>query len=59
MKRLMTVAACALLAVSCTPQKPKPAAGAVKFNTDLPMTEFMGHVVDPASFMYWKSSGRS
>ena len=55
MRHLMTVVACGLLAVSCSPQK--PAAGAAKFNTDLPMTEFMGHFVDPAAFMYWKNSG--
>ena len=56
MKRLIAVAACALLATSCS-QKPAAPASGVKFNTDLPMTEFMGHVVDPASFTYWKGSG--
>ncbi len=59
MKRLITLAACAalpvgLLLASCTP---KPAETTVKFNTELPMNEFMGHVVDPASFAYWKGSG--
>lgn len=57
MKRVITVAACVALVAACSPQKPKPAAGAVKFNTDLPMTELMGHVVDPGAFMYWKGSG--
>jgi hypothetical protein len=42
---------------ACQQKPAAPAAGAVKFNTDLPMTEFMGHVVDPAAFMYWKNSG--
>ena len=56
MKRLIAVVACALLAASCTQKKPA-ATAEVKFNTDLPMTEFMGHVVDPAAFMYWKNSG--
>ncbi len=63
MKRLISLAACAALPVSlllaCTAQKPVETAGAnAKFNTDaLPMAEFMGHVVDPASFAYWKGSG--
>jgi hypothetical protein len=60
-KRLMTLAACAALLTACSPQKPAtptPAAeGAVKYNTDLDMKEFMGHVIDPASFGYWKGSG--
>lgn len=47
------------LLAGCQPRPAaKPAASATpKFNTDLPMTEFMGHVVDPAAFMYWKHSG--
>lgn len=66
LKRLLTLAACAALPLSlvlaCSPRKPAqpPAAAAAqaKFNTDaLPMPEFMGHVVDPASFAYWKGSG--
>lgn len=59
LKRLITLAACAalpaaVLLAGCTP---KPAETSVKFNTELPMKEFMGHVVDPASFVYWKGSG--
>jgi len=57
------LAAAALLA-ACSPQKQaaKPQAGQAlspmaKLNTDLPMDEFMGHMVDPAAFMYWKGSG--
>ena len=53
------VAIAALLA-GCQPKPAAPKAEASatpKFNTDLPMTEFMGHVVDPAAFMYWKGSG--
>ena len=59
MKRLITLAACAALLVACSPQKPaQTAAGGVKYNVDaLPMPEFMGHVVDPAAFAYWKGSG--
>lgn len=59
MKRVITVAACMAALAACSPQKeaaPK-ASAQPKFNTDLPMTEFMGHVVDPAAFMYWKGSG--
>lgn len=70
MKRLITIAACAALPVAlllgCSPQKPATTtttttaavAGAAKYNIDaLPMPEFMGHVVDPAAFAYWKASG--
>ena len=63
LKRIVTLAACAvlpiLLTLACSPQKPAaPAGPQPKFNTDaLPMPEFMGHVVDPASFAYWKGSG--
>jgi hypothetical protein len=57
-KSLFAVAACAALLTGCSPGKPAaPKAGEPKFNTDLPMTEFMGHFVDPAAFMYWKGSG--
>ena len=61
MRKLVSLAAIAAVLAACSPQKPAPKAGeisaAAKFNTDLPMTEFMGHVVDPAAFMYWKGSG--
>lgn len=63
MKRLAPIIAAAALLAACSPQKEaaqKAAAGgpvATRFNTDLPMAEFMGHVVDPAAFMYWKGSG--
>jgi hypothetical protein len=57
-KSLFAVAACAALLTACSPGKPAaPKAGEPKFNTDLPMTEYMGHFVDPAAFMYWKGSG--
>ena len=55
MKLIVTVTACAALLAACSPQKP-PAAAA-KFNTSLPMTEFMDHVIDPAAFAYWHGSG--
>lgn len=55
------LAAVAALLAGCQPTKPAApkaeASATPKFNVDLPMTEFMGHVVDPASFMYWKGSG--
>lgn len=62
MKRYLTLAAAAAMLAACSPHKPaQPAAAApstpAKFNTDLPMDELMGHVVDPASFTYWKGSG--
>lgn len=70
MKRLYAAAAAstflaAALLAACSPQKTaQPKAGGpiqlspmAKLNTDLPMDEFMGHVVDPAAFVYWKGSG--
>ena len=60
LRRIITLAAIALLAAACSPKAPDKLAKApseAKFNTDLPMTEFMGHFVDPAAFMYWKGSG--
>lgn len=59
LKHLFLFAACAALLTACSPAKPAgPKISAqAKFNSDLPMTEFMGHFVDPAAFMYWKASG--
>jgi hypothetical protein len=62
LKRLITFAAAAALLTACSPKEAaKPAApqlsAQAKFNTDLPMDELMGHVVDPAAFAYWKGSG--
>jgi hypothetical protein len=62
LKSYFAVAACAVLACACTQQKPAPKAEATaaaqpKYNTSLPMDELMAHVVDPASFVYWKGAG--
>lgn len=58
MKTILALTACAALLTACSPGKPAgPKAGDAKFNSDLPMTEFMGHVVDPAAFLYWDNSG--
>lgn len=59
MKRILTAAACAALPLSLLLAcQPKPPANPAKYNIDaLPMPELMGHVVDPASFAYWKGSG--
>ena len=62
LQRFATFAALAVLACACSPQKAAAPKGAAlspmaKLNTDLPMTEFMGHVVDPAAFTYWGGSG--
>jgi hypothetical protein len=57
---LVAPLALAALLAGCQPKPVAPKAAATaapKFNTDLPMTEVMGHVVDPAAFMYWKGSG--
>jgi len=56
-KLILTTAACALLVSGCAPNKPAAPPAPAKFNTDLPMTEFMDHVIDPASFAYWHGSG--
>jgi hypothetical protein len=63
-KQLFVFAAATALLAACTPAKPPPqkapaatTAAQAKFNTDLPMPELMGHMVDPAAFMYWKGSG--
>jgi hypothetical protein len=62
LQRRITLALVATLGLvtACSPSAPgktPKAAAEVKVNTDLPMTEFMGHFVDPAAFMYWKGSG--
>ena len=62
---LFGAAACAALLAACSPQKAsEPKAGAAvtlsanaKLNSSLPTNEFMAHVVDPASFIYWGGSG--
>ena len=57
----MTFAFVAALIAACSPQKPAAgraaAAGQPRFDTSLAMNEFMGHVVDPAAFAYWRGSG--
>lgn len=62
MKRFTIVAAsAAALLAACSPQKqaaaPIAAPAPVKFNTSLPVDELMAHVIDPASFVYWKGAG--
>lgn len=58
MKQFLVLVACAAALAACSPKGPAAkGAGEPKFNSDLPMTEFMGHVVDPAAFLYWSNSG--
>jgi hypothetical protein len=62
LKRFTIAATCgAALLAACSPQKkaaaPTPPPAPVKFNTSLPVDELMAHVVDPASFVYWKGAG--
>ena len=58
MKRLITFAACAALLTACSPQTAQTPPSPARYDTaSLDMKEFMGHVVDPASFAYWKGSG--
>lgn len=55
------IAAAGLALAGCNPPTQvaavEPEAEQAKFNTDLPLNEFMGHVVVPAADMYWKNSG--
>lgn len=53
----MTIAATAALLTACSQAPGGGGAGEPQFNTDLPMSEFMLHFVDPAAFMYWRGSG--
>jgi hypothetical protein len=59
LKQYFVLAACAAALAACSPQSPSATkvSASAKFNADLPMSEFMGHFVDPAAFMYWKNSG--
>lgn len=60
---ISTAALCAALASACSPGKSAApttvaaAPGQPKYDTTLSMAELMGHVVDPASFAYWRGSG--
>lgn len=49
------LAAAGLVALAGCSQAAKAPEAA--YNTDLPMNELMGHVVDPASFAYWRGAG--
>lgn len=60
MKRFFVAAACVALLCGCqkTSQTGSQSSAAQpKFNTELPVDELMAHVVDPASFVYWKGAG--
>ena len=62
MKRFLTFAAAAALLTACSPHKAETQKGVAlspmaKLDTSLDMPEFMGHVVDPAAFVYWGGSG--
>jgi hypothetical protein len=58
LKRLFAAAACIALLAACNQKPAQPAEPVAKYNVDtLPIPELMGHVVDPASFAYWKGSG--
>ena len=58
MKKFLVLAVCAAALSSCQQQTPAAKAlSQAKFNSELPMTEFMGHFVDPAAFLYWNNSG--
>jgi hypothetical protein len=55
LKRLLIAAGCVALLAACNQQPAEPVA---KYNVSaLPIPEYMAHVVDPASFAYWKGSG--
>ena len=53
MKRTVLILAAATAALAaCSKPAPK-----VAYDISLPMEEVMGHVVDPASWVFWRSSG--
>jgi hypothetical protein len=56
LKRIITMAIVAVL-TACSQKPAATAAGAVKFDTSLPVNAIMDHVVDPGAFLYWKSTG--
>lgn len=56
MKRLGILVSLAALGACSGPSGPN-ARGGVKFDTSLPMSEFMAHVLDPAAQAFWKGSG--
>ncbi|MDZ4374340.1 MAG: hypothetical protein U1C74_23360 [Phenylobacterium sp.] len=56
MRYFVTILASAALLAGCSKAPGADPAGP-QFNTDLPMSEFMLHFVDPAAFMYWRGSG--
>jgi hypothetical protein len=51
---VLTVTGLALALAGCSQL---PGAKRVEYNTDLPMNELMGHVIDPAAWAYWRGSG--
>jgi hypothetical protein len=57
MKRLLAVAGLVALAACSGPGGTGAPAAGVKFDTSLPMNEFMLHVVDPAAQAYWRGAG--
>src|SRR5690348_3727162 len=57
LKRIITMTALAVLLTACNQKPSAPPAGAAKFDTNLNVSEIMGHMVDPGSFMYWKTTG--
>lgn len=60
MQRILILAACVATAAlgGCGQQASGgKASSAPAYNTDLPMAELMGHVVDPAAWIYWRGSG--
>ena len=57
MKRIITMAVASVLLAACNQKRAPPEAGAVTFDTSLPVNAIMGHIIDPGAFMYWKSTG--
>lgn len=57
LKRIIAMAATAVLLTACNQKPAAPAAGAPKYDAGLAVNEIMGHMIDPGAFMYWKSTG--
>ena len=57
MKRLLALAGLVAIAACSGPGGAGAPAAGVKFDTSLPMNEFMLHVVDPAAQVFWRGAG--
>jgi hypothetical protein len=53
----LLIAACSVAALAACTSEQAPAPSPPPYNVDFPMTEVMGHVIDPAAQVLWRSAG--